>query len=83
MKTEEKETADDFLAVFNCRKVDITKAKKLFVKRFSLIIYKTNILHYVKNGIMEIFQLSPNKYTKYYVETLANIVRKRNNWNKS
>jgi hypothetical protein len=70
---------DIYFATFNCTKPDLAKAKRAFGRKFGAGSFKTWIQPYLDKGIMSIFKDSPNKYTKFYVETLARYVNERLN----
>lgn len=72
------EKMDDYIAVFNSWEKDRDKARKLFRDKFGKEEYVKQIKPFFKKGLMSIFQTPPNKYTKWYVKTLAVIVNKRN-----
>lgn len=47
------------------------KAKKAFIKRFNQEEWDKHIQPFEDNGIMTIFAKKPNRYTLWYVETVA------------
>lgn len=64
-------------AVFNCDKPDLAGAKRAFVKRYGLALYREHIKPISKRGIMALFHNKPNEYTLFYAEVLALLADKR------
>jgi hypothetical protein len=70
-----KEPMDIRFAAFNCH-VNNAKQKAImrFVKKFGSVTYRREIKPILKNGIMSIFHKEPNEHTKYFAETIQEIV---------
>lgn len=64
-------------AVFNCDKPDLAGAKRAFVKRYGLALYREHIKPIIQRGIMTLFHNTPNEYTLFYAEVLALLADKR------
>lgn len=72
---EKKQNMDVYFAVFNCHVNNAkTKAVRRFNKKFGKETFNKEIRPFIKNGIMSMFHTEPNKYTKYFAETIQEIV---------
>ncbi len=72
-----KEPLDIGFSVFNMNQEDKRRADAGFVVRFSQEIFDKEISPIHEAGIMSIFHKPPNKWTKWYVETVAFLVNER------
>ena len=64
-------------AVFNIQTEDRTMADAGFIRRWGKELFNKKIAPIHKTGIMSIFNIKPNKYTRWYVELVAFLVNAR------
>jgi hypothetical protein len=68
---------DAYFALFNGHINDASdKAERSFKKKFGVKEWDKHIQPYIDEGVMSIFDDSPNKYTAFYVERVQYFVNK-------
>ncbi len=72
-----EEPMDRNFAIFNIKNEDRQRADAGFIRRFGQEVFDREISPIHKAGIMSVFHNPPNKWTTWYVETVAFLVNER------
>jgi hypothetical protein len=71
------EPMDPFFALFNCHINNAQEgAMKEFINTFGQDVWDKRIQPFMDKGIMSIFDKKPNKYTRWFVMKVQEIVNK-------